>query len=50
MCARLGIALHERGDLIAVALRHAHVSQDDVGPVRLDAVDRLPAVTYRDDA
>ncbi len=39
----------ERGDLVAVALRHADVGEHDVGPVRLHALDGLPAVTDRDD-
>jgi hypothetical protein len=41
---QVGMRLHEGRDFVAAPLRHADVGQDDVGPLGLDARDRLLAV------
>ncbi len=46
---QLGIVLDEGGDLVAVALRHADVGQDDVGALGADPLDGLAAVADHDD-
>ena len=49
MCARRGIALDERGDLVAVTFRHPDVGKDDVGTVALDVLDGVLAISDGDD-
>jgi hypothetical protein len=43
------IRLDEGGDLVAVALGHPDVGEDDVRPIRLDALDRLTTVPHGQD-
>ena len=46
---QLRVVLDERGDLVAIAFRHADVGKDDVGALGPQAIDRLPPVADRGD-
>ena len=43
-----GVAFDECRDLVAVALGHAHIGQNDVRLIALDTFDRLLPVSDRD--
>ena len=43
------IALDERGDLVTVPFRHAHVGEDDIGTIPFHGIDRGLSVSHGDD-
>ncbi len=45
---QLGISFDERGNFVAVLPRHPHIGEDDIRPLRLNAVDGVFAVTNRE--